>query len=284
MEPVQALLACQFPDWLSTDFGLSLQAAFYSNHDSAIGDVWVKHYRFRDQMAELVCCVLEILEKTGTEGGNFSAAFVNHNRELSMPMELRLNTWAEFLEDSHLTAVYAIVNETCLDNGELGHYFTTCNSSSSAKSAFTVFETHIAVPAEQISRDRIWLNQRGCLQRLSEPEENIQVLTWETGKIRELGGKHGRMLRSKQSQILSREIQDKYELGGKHLLVLVKPTTLSFGGHPARRTTQLKITVSQTAGNVKSVSDSLPIRSAVRDRRRAQIIVQSQDQLPRPSA
>ena len=89
MAPIQALLSRQFPDWLSTDFGASLQAAFYSEKDREIEDVWVKHYKCRDQMAELVCSVLETLEKTGTEAGKFSAAFLNHNRELSMPVELR---------------------------------------------------------------------------------------------------------------------------------------------------------------------------------------------------
>ena len=284
MKPIQSLLGRQFPEWLSTEFGLSLQAAFYSDNDGTIEDVWVKHHKYREQMAEIVCCVLELLEKTGTEAGKFSAAFLNHNRELSLPVELRLNSWAEFLEDSDLTAVYAIVNETCLDTSERGHFFSTCNSSNTAKSAFTAFETQIAVPLEQLSNERILVNQRGCFQRVSKPDEDPQVLIWELGKVRELGGKLGRMLGAKQSQVLSREVQEKYELGGQHLPVLVKSAIPSFGGHPARRTGRMSTSIGQTAGNVTPLSNPLPNKPPVHDRRGTQIIVQRQDQLPRPSA
>lgn len=264
MKPIQALIDRQFPDLLSLEFGLSLQAAFGSDNDSTIEDVWVTYYKFREKIAELVCCVLEILEKTGSSAGRFNAAFLNQNRELSMPVDLRLNTWAKFLEDSHLTAVYAIVNGNCLDGGELGHFVATCDPAAPKSLGFTVLETQIAIPHAGSSRDRIWLNSRGCLQRVSRLNESVQVLTWDLGKVPEFRGRLGRLLGSKQSQSVSREVQDRYELGGQHVSVLLKSTTPSFGGLSAQQTVPVETVFSR---EVEPLSDSLPIRTTIDNRR-----------------
>lgn len=262
MKPIQALIDRQFPDLLSMEFGMSLQAAFESDRDSAIEDVWVTYHKFREQIAELVCCVFEILGKTGSSAGRFNAAFLNQNRELSMPVDLHLNSWAGFLKDSHLTAVYAIVNGNCLDSGELGYFVATCDSAASKPLSFTVLETQISIPHAGSSRDKIWLDQRGCLQRDSRmgADERIQVLTWDLGKVSELRGKLGRLLGSKQSQSVSREVQDRDELGGQHVSVLVRSTTPSFGGLSVRRTTPAKRVIEQ---EVKPLPDSLPIRTTI---------------------
>lgn len=283
MKPVQALIERQFPDWISSEIGMSLQAAFYSDQDSTIEDVWVKYYKSRNKIAEIVCCVLEILEKTGAEAGKFSAAFLNQNRELSMPLQLHLNSWAEFLGDSHLTAVYAIVNETCLDSGEFGYFVSTCNSASPRPSSFTVLGTQIAMPHSDSSRDRIFLNQRGCLQRLNSLDGDVQVLTWDAGRARELRGQIGRFLRAKTSQTLSREVQDRYELGGQHVSVLVKSTTPSFGGLPERRKMHTKILAGQVTPEIKALPHSLPTRSAESNPLSVGNRVHQQDRLPRPS-
>jgi len=259
MNPIQTLLARQFPEWLTSEFGADLQAAFFSDHDQAIEDVWIKHYKSRGKIAELVCCVLEMLEKTGTRASNFSAAFLNKNRELSVPIELRLNNWCEFLEDSHLTAVYAIISENCLGGTKLGHFMAGCNSIPHVPTSFTVLETQIAVPQEETSSDKIGLNQRGCLQRLSSPDDKIQILTWETAKVRELGR---RLLRSKGKQPLGREVQNRYELGGKHVLVVIKATVPSHGGLPTRRTVSARLPLSPPESMTSQ--DTLPIRPAPR--------------------
>jgi len=261
MKPIQALIDRQFPDLLSLEFGMSLQSAFDSDHDSTIEDVWVTHYRFREKIAELVCCVLEVLEKTGSLAGRFNAAFLNQNRELSMPMDLRLNSWAEFLEDSHLTAVYAIVNENCLESGEVGHFVATCDSAAPKSERFTVLETQIAIPHAGSPGDRIWLNHRGCLQRVIQPDESVQVFTWDLGKVKKL---LGRFWGSKQSQSVSREVQDRYELGGQHVSVLVKSTKRSFGGLPTRRTMLANTVFGQ---EVKPLQHSLPTRTTINNPR-----------------
>ncbi|KAH7357300.1 hypothetical protein BKA65DRAFT_225077 [Rhexocercosporidium sp. MPI-PUGE-AT-0058] len=241
MKPIQALLARQFPEWLTSEFGADLQAAFFSDHDQEIEDVWIKHYKSRGEIAELVCCVFELLEKTGTRASNFSAAFLNQNRELSMPIELHLNNWCEFLEDSHLTAVYAIINENCLGGTKLGHFIAGCNSVPPVIICFTALETKIAVPQEETSSSKIRLNRRGGLQRLSNPDDEIQILTWEMGKVRELGR---RLLRSKETQPLGREVQNRYELGGKHVPVVMKATVPSYGGLATRRSASARLPLS----------------------------------------
>jgi hypothetical protein len=265
MKPVQALIGRQFPDWISSDFGLSLYKAFHSTEDTLIEETWVKHCKSRIQIAEIVCCVLEMLEKTGSVPGRFSAAFLNQNRELSMPLDLRLNSWAEFLEDSHLTAIYAIFNGRCLDGVELGNFISTCNSATSKSSSFTVLETQIAIPHAESSPDTLWLDQRGYLQRVSRSHDNVQIHTWDLGRARELRGKLGRFLGSNKCQNLSREVQDKCELGGRHISVLVKSTTPSFGGLPAKRATHVNALVDQALQDVEPLVSSLPIRSPASD-------------------
>jgi hypothetical protein len=254
MKPIQALLVRQFPDWLTSEFGADLQAAFFSDHDQAIEDVWIKHYKSRDKIAELVCCVLELLDKTGARGGNFNAAFLNENRELSVPIELRLNSWCEFLEDSHLTAVYAIINENCLVSAELGHLMAGCNSIPQITTSFTALETKIAFPHEETTSDKIRLHQRGCLQRLSNPDDQIQILIWKMGKVSELGR---RLWRSKETKPMGREMQNRYELGGKHVPVVVKSTAPSYGGLPTKRTVSARLPLSPPAST--NSQDALPI-------------------------
>lgn len=206
MKPIRTLIKKQFPDWTtSTEHGFSLQSSFISEDDLAIEDVWVKYYKSRARIAELVCFVLEFLEKTGTSGGIFNAAFLNQDRELSMPIQPRLNNWSEFLEDSHLTAVYAIVNETCLGSGELNHFVATCNCSNRS-TGFTVFQTQIAIPHTDNPKDKIWLNKRGFLERAKRTDGGIQILTWEQGRTRELGGKIGKFLGSRHVSSMSREV------------------------------------------------------------------------------
>ncbi|KAN0095798.1 hypothetical protein V8E51_016509 [Hyaloscypha variabilis] len=147
MPPIQDVLMYQFPDWLrDTGFGESLQAAFSSETDGDIVKVWTDYWNVRDQMAEIVCYVLELLEKTGNDAGTFNVVFLNRSLERSMPLDLRLNSWTGFLEDSHLMAVYAIVNEVCFDGGELGHNLATCKSFKSPAAAFAVFETMNCCP------------------------------------------------------------------------------------------------------------------------------------------
>ncbi|PMD40273.1 hypothetical protein L207DRAFT_582488 [Hyaloscypha variabilis F] len=284
MPPIQNVLMYQFPDWLcDTGFGESLQAAFSNENDEDIVRVWTDYWSVRDQMAEIVCYALELLEKTGNDAGTFNAVFLNHLLERSMPLDLRLNSWAGFLEDSHLTAVYAIVNEVCFDGGELGHNLATCKSSRSATSAFTVFETMIAVPPDQTNSGRVCIDQRGYLQRVSSPDERVPLVTWELGRIRELGGRVGRILGSGPSQKPGLEVQNEKQLGGEHGCVLVKSTKLSFGGLPARAPASTMAVVAPKIPLVVDPSQSSPIRAVEQKVGDIQVTVPVQDQLLRSS-
>ncbi|CAG8972511.1 hypothetical protein HYALB_00001203 [Hymenoscyphus albidus] len=256
IESIQALINRQFPDWASsTGFGRSLESALLSDNGLAIEEIWVKYFKSRQQMAEIVCCVLEMLEKSGTSAGNFTSAFLNQNRELSMPIEPRLNNWTEFLEDSHLTAVYAIVSENCLESVESGYSVATCNDMSNP-SEFTVLQTQIAVPDAVNSKNKIWLNQGGCIQRETKLSSGTQLLTWEQSRARELGGKIGKFLRSKHAIPLSREVQDDNELGGQHFRVFVRSTVPSHGGLRTRQIPKVHKPLQQ---KVESLDGSVPV-------------------------
>ena len=241
MKQIQSLLERQFPDWKDTEFGPSFQSALQSSSDQAIVDVWLKHYKCRSQMAELVCYVLELLDKTGMSAAGFTAALLNRQRELSVPLQTRLNQWVEFVEDSHLTAVYALIDDKCLihkDGASTINHIALCTSSPFASDTlkhFTVFQTQLTVPSTTIDRDKIFLNQRGCLQRVSSTGEGVHVVTWESSRARELGIRLCHLLRSKLPSALSRELQDAGELGGERVQILVRSSAPSHGGLPAER-------------------------------------------------
>jgi hypothetical protein len=239
LKPIQDLLGSRFPNWTSSEVGPSLQDAFQNKSAYLFCDVWIQHCAFREQIAEMVCYVFELFKEAETKGEKFRAVFLNGNKEYLLPINKRLNSWAEFLEDSPLTAVYAIFNEACLERCEPGHSVATCNFNSAVTSGFTAFETQITIPQDQDTQDKIWLNQRGCLQRLNSTASNdsgLQLVTWEPGKVREIGDKLGRLFRSKTSRTRSREVQSDCELGGRRIHVLVKSTVASCGGRSAKRT------------------------------------------------
>ncbi|KAK0101072.1 hypothetical protein ONS96_006300 [Cadophora gregata f. sp. sojae] len=261
MKQVQSLLERQFPDWKEKDFGLDLRSALLSSSDHAIVDVWLKHHKSRTHMAELVCCVLELLDKTGMSASGFGAALLNGQRELSMPVQTRLNRWVAFLEDSHLTAVYAIVNDACLIHKEYDpttDCIALCNSEnpiSGTPKGFTVLQTQLTVPHATITKEKLVLNQRGLLQRISRTHDGVHMATWESSKTREFGSRLGHLLRSKQPSALSRELQDAEELGGEHVQILVKSTTPSHGGLPEKRNTKCQEPV-----QLQNRDSSQPIR------------------------
>lgn len=279
MPPIQKFLTFQFPDWLrDTGFGEILQAAFSSEHDEDIVKVWTDYWNVRDQMAEIVCYVLELLEKTGNDARTFNAVFLNHLRERSMPLDLRVNSWTGFLEDSHLTAVYAIINEVCFDGGELGHNLATCKFSKSVTVNFTVFETMIAVPLEEINSERVFIDQRGYLDRLSYPDKGFRLVTWELSRIRELGGRVGRILGSEPSdQKYGLEVQSRNEFGGQHIATLLKSRRLSFNGLKVLRTTASGKEV--VARKIPVASQSLPIRTVEHKVGGNQVTVPVQDHI-----
>lgn len=141
IKTLQSALTNRFPDWMNTNPGLELLAALETPYDDSFIELWRSNAEFRPQIAELLCCILEVLDKSGISGDTFQVGYINHGKECSMSLELCKNNWANLLQDSERTAVYAIINENCLECHARGHSTRQCSSTK----AFTVFETRIAL-------------------------------------------------------------------------------------------------------------------------------------------
>jgi len=126
MEPVQELLERQIPRWSSTQWGIAFQKALRTESNDAIFQFWKDHTVERTLVGQLVCCVLDVLDSTGSTDFGFRAAFLHQNRELGVDLDIKNNEWATILRDSYLMATYAIVNEVCLECRRPDHTASIC--------------------------------------------------------------------------------------------------------------------------------------------------------------
>jgi hypothetical protein len=141
MPNIRPLLELHFPQWSSLPWGLKFLAALQSNDPEAVFRVWVTYQANRPEMAALVCCVLEILDKTGAGEDGLIAAFLNVRQECSITLDDRLNNWASLLRDSHLMAAYALISEVCIECHTPDHSTATCGS----ETAYTVLGTRLGL-------------------------------------------------------------------------------------------------------------------------------------------
>jgi Ubiquitin family len=141
METVRPLLERQSPGWPRTTWGRNFLTAIEDPNPDCVFDVWNTFYDYRAKIAELVCCVLEALDTTGYANDRFTAAIFNHNAESSIILEHKSDDWCTLLKDSHLMAVFAIVNSSCLECNTPNHSTATCGNPKRP----TVLQTQIAV-------------------------------------------------------------------------------------------------------------------------------------------
>lgn len=141
LRTVSPLLERQIPSWSTTDWGSNFKAALRSTNTQAIFDVWRHFAPNRDQMATLVCCALEVLDTTGRGTDHFLAGFLHGGQESSVSIDYGRNDWAEFLEDSNLNGVYAVINDVCLECRLPNHAAMTCTNTH----AYTVLQTQFKV-------------------------------------------------------------------------------------------------------------------------------------------
>lgn len=140
LRAVSPLVERQIPQWTRSPWGSSFLAALGNTRDpEAIYDVWRKFPDSRTQMAELVCCVLDVLNTTGRKESEFFAGFLHNGQESSVLLDYKRNHWAMLLEDSHLSGVYAVINEVCLECRLPNHSAMTCACSD----VYTVLQTKI---------------------------------------------------------------------------------------------------------------------------------------------
>lgn len=139
--PIWSVLERQLPEWTQKQWGAQLAAALLSTEEEDIFRVWKDHVSHRPEMAEMVCCVLELLDYTGwDESRSFHSAVFIDNQEFALNIPAAINDWLVTLHDTHLTAAYVMTNEVCLECEAPDHSTSSCQS----LRAFTVLQTRLA--------------------------------------------------------------------------------------------------------------------------------------------
>ena len=216
---VRPMLNRQIPDWETTAWGLPFMRALRSTNPDDVLEVWKNHCLKRREMAQLVCSALEILDATGMGNDGFIAAFLHNDQERSFEIDLQRNEWLKVLRDSPLTAVYAFVNESCIECFTPDHRTATCDDSQ----ALTVLRTQMAFP-ERVNQNRVKLQPQGQYFRVDEALAQRLVISPASAA--------GSLL---SSPVPAREIRDPSGKGGQRYQVYVQASSKGFNGMASPR-------------------------------------------------
>ncbi|KAL8670633.1 MAG: hypothetical protein Q9168_004844 [Polycauliona sp. 1 TL-2023] len=138
---IAPILERQTPSWPQTPWGNALCSALTSTNTEDIATVWKDHAANRKDIADLVCCTLEVLDTTGwNEQEIFNSAILVDNEELAVSVSKKLNSWVTALKDTHLSSAYVITSEVCIECEVPDRSISTCGNSQ----AFTVLKTQLA--------------------------------------------------------------------------------------------------------------------------------------------
>lgn len=148
MPTIRRLLDLRSPKWSATVWGLAFLEALQSNDPEAVFAVWTRHYAYRNEMAALVCRVLKTLNKTGKTEQGLVAAFLNNRQQSSIVLDKKSNDWSSLLQDSHLMATYAVINNICIECHTPDHSTATCDGDP----AHTVLETRLGLDQTQYAK------------------------------------------------------------------------------------------------------------------------------------
>ncbi|KAL8993461.1 MAG: hypothetical protein Q9169_006330 [Polycauliona sp. 2 TL-2023] len=111
-----SILDRQTPNWHQTVWGGALNRALHSIDAGHIVNVWKEFATNRIDIAELVCCTLELLDATGwNDQGDFNSAVLVTNEEWAVSIPKKLNNWVFALRETHLTGAYVMTNELCIE-------------------------------------------------------------------------------------------------------------------------------------------------------------------------
>lgn len=139
--PVCRILERQSPGWTMTSWGSRFNSALFEDDREANFRVWKDFASERAKMADLLCCLLDLLDHTGlAEGKKFHAAMLYDNEEYALPIHTDINDWSISLRDTHITATYAIITEICLNCEVPDHSTSSCD----IPKAYTVLQTQYA--------------------------------------------------------------------------------------------------------------------------------------------
>ncbi|KAI4218325.1 MAG: hypothetical protein L6R36_009017, partial [Xanthoria steineri] len=144
-KPIRPILERQVPDWHRKPWGEALNKALHSSKREDIVNVWKEHASNRNDIADLVCCALQVLDTTGwNEQEVFNSAVLIDNEEWVVPVPSNLNSWVVALKDTHLTSAYVITNEICFGWVVPDRTISTCNTFQT----FTALQTQIVTTKE----------------------------------------------------------------------------------------------------------------------------------------
>ena len=111
--------------------------------------IWKDFTENRSEMAELICCALELLDDTGRwENHQLRAVYLRNNEELAGSIGNRWNDWSVALRDFHLMAAYVLISNVYLEceGKEENSSTLTC----SGLEAFTVLQTHVTLIGQRV--------------------------------------------------------------------------------------------------------------------------------------
>ena len=134
---VMSVLERQKPGWMNQRWGQAFDAALRSDERDMIFSLWGRWASDRAQIAELLCCVLELLDGTGRDGHSFQGALLHDNEEEAVSIKPTINDWSIVLRDTHLTGAYVMINNSCLNCEVPDHSASTCHF----ENARTVLQT-----------------------------------------------------------------------------------------------------------------------------------------------
>ena len=88
----------------------------------ALKHMWLEVGNNRCNVADLVCCVLDLLAPTAYKDKVLRTAFLNGNREqvYLISDDGRYNAWMRLLEDTDLDCASCLVVDRCLENSLIG--------------------------------------------------------------------------------------------------------------------------------------------------------------------
>ena len=147
-------------------WGAVFSQALEDRNHGAIRQAWQDHPGMREDIAKLICALLELLHLTGDQGQHLVAAYFSNRVDGQVELDIQGNEWAKCLRDSFRTATYAVVGEVCLKCRTRNDAPGIC----SQDPAKTVFQTLIAFKDDppQSGSDFVRLDPSGQLFRVDE--------------------------------------------------------------------------------------------------------------------
>ena len=136
-----SVLDLHSPVWKTTCWGAALDAALRDADEDAIFRIWKDFAPNRVDIAELCCCMFDLLDCTGHDKYQLWAGFIHNNEEAAVAIANGINDWSVTLADSPLKSAYVFINQICLNCDFPENSPSTCFNNES----YTVLETEFAV-------------------------------------------------------------------------------------------------------------------------------------------